>query len=694
MKDFNDNLEKSIRDLESIMGNRVGPGNGVANIFGNIFGGGYTFPYTQPTSDPTFTSGLNYARSIAGGQNVPNMIAPGVSYSAERPQGYTQFADNPPVTGPITDPTPSPVTGPPPPFGPPVTPPPPVNLPGPPMGSPFPIDLTGIDFDGFLPFPIPGMDDLGPINFGYKEPEIDYDKLYDTVISNMDIPDFSTFATKDDLNKGIGGIDIPTIDTSQFVTKDDIPTFNPYDFRDDFLSIAQEGIEVPTFDDTELRDLINKNTTSINSIPVYDDSQLRDDINSRFETYTPDLSNFATKDDLYRGIDGIDIPTYEAPDLSGFVTKDDLPTFNPYDFRDDFLSIAQEGIDIPTYEAPDLSNFVTVDDFNAGIGGVKMTGREELERAMGNISSYDDTAIINLINQNKESIDSIPGSINMPDLSGYATIDDLNRSIGDIPTQSTYDDRALRDRLDMLENQYTTGFDELNNMFTPIDTSQFLTAGDIPTYNAPDLSGYATLNDLNSFKDSISNTPINIGGPVDLPGMGGPSMDPIPPMSVGGVGGGSVLDSTNYVVPQVPLNNLSNQNPPQGPVGMTPQETAKVSSQQELLNLMSNKDVLSQIPADDGVRNQYQVELDEYINKSPINMDTYKEELPVGSAINLGIPAVMETVVPMVVPGMGLAKNISNSLSSNNNPSPAPRPSSPSVSRPNYSHSQVSKFGR
>ena len=189
--------------------------------------------------------------------------------------------------------------------------------------------------------------------------------------------------------------------------------------------------------------------------------------------------------------------------------------------------------------------------------------------------------------------------------------------------------------------------------------------------------------------------PINIGGPVDLPGMGGPSMFPIPPISIGGVGGG--LDLDNYVVPEVPLNNLLNQNPPQGPVGMTPQETAKVSSQQELLNLISNKDVLSQIPADDGVRNQYQVELDEYINKSPINMDTYKEELPVGSAINLGIPAVMETVVPMAVPGLSLATNISNSLSSNNNPSPAPRPSSPSVSRPSSSgidYSSVRRFGR
>ena len=48
-------------------------------------------------SDPTYTSGLNYAQSIAGGENVPNMIAPGMSYSAAMPQGYTQADLNVPV---------------------------------------------------------------------------------------------------------------------------------------------------------------------------------------------------------------------------------------------------------------------------------------------------------------------------------------------------------------------------------------------------------------------------------------------------------------------------------------------------------------------------------------------------------------------------------------------------------------------
>jgi|9_EtaG_2_1085328.scaffolds.fasta_scaffold18104_3 hypothetical protein len=65
----------------------VKPG-GTSGINFNALGGidGYV-----PKNDPTFTSGLNYAQSIAGGQNVPNMIAPGVSYSAASPQGYTQM---------------------------------------------------------------------------------------------------------------------------------------------------------------------------------------------------------------------------------------------------------------------------------------------------------------------------------------------------------------------------------------------------------------------------------------------------------------------------------------------------------------------------------------------------------------------------------------------------------------------------
>jgi hypothetical protein len=42
------------------------------------------------STDQGYSSGQRYAQSIAGGENIPGMIAPGVSYSAARPEGYTQ----------------------------------------------------------------------------------------------------------------------------------------------------------------------------------------------------------------------------------------------------------------------------------------------------------------------------------------------------------------------------------------------------------------------------------------------------------------------------------------------------------------------------------------------------------------------------------------------------------------------------
>ncbi len=46
--------------------------------------------YVIPASDPTYSSGFDYARSIAGGMPMSQVIAPGVSYSPEQPMGYTQ----------------------------------------------------------------------------------------------------------------------------------------------------------------------------------------------------------------------------------------------------------------------------------------------------------------------------------------------------------------------------------------------------------------------------------------------------------------------------------------------------------------------------------------------------------------------------------------------------------------------------
>ena len=51
-----------------------------------------------PQVDPTMSSGYDYARSIAGGLPMEQVIAPGVSYSPDQPGGFTQAQLGPVIT--------------------------------------------------------------------------------------------------------------------------------------------------------------------------------------------------------------------------------------------------------------------------------------------------------------------------------------------------------------------------------------------------------------------------------------------------------------------------------------------------------------------------------------------------------------------------------------------------------------------
>ena len=56
----------------------------------------------QPVdTDPTYRSGFNYARSIAGGMPFEQVVAPGMSFSPDRPMGYTQQDLNFMSSGPV-----------------------------------------------------------------------------------------------------------------------------------------------------------------------------------------------------------------------------------------------------------------------------------------------------------------------------------------------------------------------------------------------------------------------------------------------------------------------------------------------------------------------------------------------------------------------------------------------------------------
>lgn len=48
--------------------------------------GSYKIPY----QDPTYSSGYEYARTLAGGMPFEDVVAPGMSFSPDKPMGYTQ----------------------------------------------------------------------------------------------------------------------------------------------------------------------------------------------------------------------------------------------------------------------------------------------------------------------------------------------------------------------------------------------------------------------------------------------------------------------------------------------------------------------------------------------------------------------------------------------------------------------------
>ena len=194
---------------------------------------------------------------------------------------------------------------------------------------------------------------------------------------------------------------------------------------------------------------------------------------------------------------------------------------------------------------------------------------------------------------------------------------------------------------------------------------------------------------------SVSSSPIDFSF---NPFVDSPNVDPV----VAALEAAAITEST----PENPYNELSGndlsslfklddlQNNPTGPVDM-PAEVFEdrmedVMDYDDLQDIIRNKEVLTQIPAEDGVRNQYQVELDNYINESENKKETYLDTFPIGGALNLGIPNIFENVVaPAVIPGLGLVKEATQSF---NSPPPPPPPSFTAPSSGGRSYNDNSRF--
>jgi hypothetical protein len=150
---------------------------------------------TAPTTDPTYSSGFDYARSIAGGIPASQMIASGVSYSPEMAGGYTQkdldmIAAGPAPVMPVapTQGTPLSIED---------------QMPYAPVGTPMPTPFMGIpdfirnlDFSNLPRFEdiqdIRGVENIRPSLFDIDVEEIlnniDTEKFEDIDLSGIDIP--------------------------------------------------------------------------------------------------------------------------------------------------------------------------------------------------------------------------------------------------------------------------------------------------------------------------------------------------------------------------------------------------------------------------------------------------------------------------------------------------------------------------
>lgn len=308
--------------------------------------------YTIPMSDPTYRSGFDYARSIAGGIPMEQVIAPGVSYSPEQPMGYTQAQLNTPVgTTPIEPPT--------------------YQEPDDPSflgtgigGVRIPVDrdmkmppLRDI-FGGFQipsikppvqpitpPIQAPPTIDIDAIRQQIAESGIDFTNLFG--LPKYEAPDLSQFVRRED---------IPTLIP-------DVPTGGDFSIdREELIKDIKEGIEIPKYEMPDLSQFAR--LEDIPTVPTFDREALIRDIRSGIDIpKPPSIDRQALIEDIRSGIE---LPTYQAPDLSGFARLEDIPTFDPNVLKQDIL------MSIPQQQVPDVSQFVTQEDIQKAISGINI----------------------------------------------------------------------------------------------------------------------------------------------------------------------------------------------------------------------------------------------------------------------------------------------------------------------------------
>ena len=237
----------------------------------------------------------------------------------------------------------------------------------------------------------------------------------------------------------------PGIDTTQFLTSDDLTTA---------LSEFDPGIDTSSFITAE--DLTTQ-LDDFNPLSGLDTSGFitSDDLSTALSEFNPgiDTSSFITAEDLSTELAGFD----PGIDTTGFITADDLSTA---------LSDFDPGID--------TSNFLTTADLPAAIDTSQFLTAADLPAAI-------DTSQF----------------LTAADLPTYEAIDTSQfLTASDLPTFDTSEFLTATD-LPVFD---TSSFLTAADLPTAIDTSQFLTAADLPA--AVDTSSFLTAADLPAAVDT------------------------------------------------------------------------------------------------------------------------------------------------------------------------------------------------
>jgi len=410
-----------IEQIKQSIANRIpllGSQRGVYG--GGPMGGGFNLTgYTPQYSSMVgpIATGQAYAQQIAGGMPFSQVVAPGMSFSPERPQGYTQaelFLQD----------------------GAPIMPPPPGKTFVPFQGDMMP----GETVEPLTPPPSAqiGVPPPMPTIFGFQAPQfppIDLSQLPEIDLSQIAIPE----SVKSSLGELLG---IPKIDVSQFVTREEIPSFIPpvqmpqipqidtsqFIGREELPSLLKDiPLNIPKIDTSQF-------------VSKEDISGLRSDIlGSLPQVQLPDVSKFVTQADINKAI--ATIPPAEQLDRQALIRDIEsqlkIPErFDPTALQQQIGGLQQQIAGLPQPQQIDIG--ALRQDILSSVPQTNLAGyitESQLQQALQGISQP-----------------------TMPDVSQFVTQADINRAISGIPQISLSDIEA---RLAALESTPSVGVPKL-----------------------------------------------------------------------------------------------------------------------------------------------------------------------------------------------------------------------------------------